>query len=77
MQIEICVKAPPRSHATVTDANTDCKFHTFVKDFYFYQSLTLFSAFLGPFCQRVLLTLLEKKLPYRTHLIDLDNKPEW
>ncbi|PWA75122.1 dehydroascorbate reductase 2 [Artemisia annua] len=54
MPIEICVKAPPRSHATVTDANTDC-----------------------PFCQRVLLTLLEKKLPYRTHLIDLDNKPEW
>ncbi|PWA69457.1 dehydroascorbate reductase 2 [Artemisia annua] len=30
-----------------------------------------------PFCQRVLLTLEEKKLRYVTHPIDLDNKPEW
>ncbi|KAI3734824.1 hypothetical protein L6452_14303 [Arctium lappa] len=30
-----------------------------------------------PFCERVLLTLKEKKVPYKTHLIDLDNKPKW
>ncbi|PWA73171.1 dehydroascorbate reductase 2 [Artemisia annua] len=30
-----------------------------------------------PFCQRVLLTLELKKLPYITHLINMENKPEW
>lgn len=30
-----------------------------------------------PFCQRVLLTLEEKHLPYDLKLIDLANKPEW
>lgn len=30
-----------------------------------------------PFCQRVLLTLEEKKVPYKLHLIDLAAKPEW
>ncbi|KAK3028805.1 hypothetical protein RJ639_038632 [Escallonia herrerae] len=30
-----------------------------------------------PFCQRVLLTLEEKKVPYKMHLIDLSNKPKW
>ena len=32
---------------------------------------------LGPFCQRVLLTLEEKHLPYDLKLVDLGNKPEW
>ncbi|KAI3817721.1 hypothetical protein L1987_11519 [Smallanthus sonchifolius] len=30
-----------------------------------------------PFCQRVVLTLEEKKVPYKTHLLNLDSKPEW
>jgi glutathione S-transferase len=30
-----------------------------------------------PFTQRVLLTLEEKKVPYKTHLIDTTNKPQW
>ncbi|KAI8007134.1 Glutathione S-transferase DHAR2 [Camellia lanceoleosa] len=30
-----------------------------------------------PFCQRVLLTLEEKKIPYKMHLINVDNKPKW
>ncbi|PON42798.1 S-crystallin [Parasponia andersonii] len=30
-----------------------------------------------PFCQRVLLTLEEKHLPYDLKLVDLVNKPEW
>jgi glutathione S-transferase len=30
-----------------------------------------------PFCQRVLLTLKEKKISYKTTFINLDNKPEW
>uniref|UniRef100_A0A9I9DL21 GST N-terminal domain-containing protein n=2 Tax=Cucumis melo TaxID=3656 RepID=A0A9I9DL21_CUCME len=30
-----------------------------------------------PFCQRVLLTLEEKHLPYDLKLVDLSNKPEW
>ncbi|KAG2710789.1 hypothetical protein I3760_04G045700 [Carya illinoinensis] len=30
-----------------------------------------------PFCQRVLLTLEEKHLPYDLKLVDLTNKPEW
>ncbi|XP_076941205.1 glutathione S-transferase DHAR2-like [Bidens hawaiensis] len=30
-----------------------------------------------PFSQRILLTLEEKKIPYKTHLINLDSKPEW
>ncbi|GAB4854863.1 Glutathione S-transferase dhar1, mitochondrial [Ancistrocladus abbreviatus] len=30
-----------------------------------------------PFSQRVLLTLEEKKLPYKLHLIDVNNKPQW
>ncbi|KAI4384456.1 hypothetical protein MLD38_002611 [Melastoma candidum] len=30
-----------------------------------------------PFCQRVLLTLEEKKVPYTTKLVDLGNKPQW
>ncbi|MED6136873.1 Glutathione S-transferase dhar1, mitochondrial [Stylosanthes scabra] len=30
-----------------------------------------------PFCQRVLLTLEEKKIPYSTHLINLSDKPQW
>ncbi|KAI3934083.1 hypothetical protein MKW92_029801 [Papaver armeniacum] len=29
------------------------------------------------FCQRVLLTLEEKKVPYQMHLIDTANKPQW
>uniref|UniRef100_K3Z9I0 Dehydroascorbate reductase n=1 Tax=Setaria italica TaxID=4555 RepID=K3Z9I0_SETIT len=31
----------------------------------------------GPFSQRVLLTLEEKKVTYEMKLIDLSNKPEW
>ncbi|KAF8395057.1 hypothetical protein HHK36_018996 [Tetracentron sinense] len=30
-----------------------------------------------PFCQRVLLTLEEKKIPYQMHLINLSDKPQW
>ncbi|XP_057979501.1 glutathione S-transferase DHAR2-like [Malania oleifera] len=30
-----------------------------------------------PFTQRVLLTLEEKKVPYKLHLIDVSNKPKW
>lgn len=30
-----------------------------------------------PFCQRVLLTLEEKHVPYDMKLVDLTNKPEW
>ncbi|KAI7751295.1 hypothetical protein M8C21_028153 [Ambrosia artemisiifolia] len=30
-----------------------------------------------PFSQRIRLTLEEKKIPYKTHLINLDNKPKW
>ncbi|KAF7811368.1 glutathione S-transferase DHAR2-like [Senna tora] len=30
-----------------------------------------------PFSQRVLLTLEEKKIPHKTHLIDLGDKPKW
>nr|ACU18720.1 unknown [Glycine max] len=30
-----------------------------------------------PFCQRVLLTLEEKHLPYDPKLVDLTNRPEW
>ncbi|XP_071712879.1 glutathione S-transferase DHAR2-like [Rutidosis leptorrhynchoides] len=30
-----------------------------------------------PFCQRVVMTLEEKIVPYNTHLINLDTKPEW
>ncbi|KAF9597171.1 hypothetical protein IFM89_016159, partial [Coptis chinensis] len=30
-----------------------------------------------PFCQRVLLTLEEKNVPYKLHLIDVGNKPQW
>lgn len=30
-----------------------------------------------PFCQRVLLTMEEKQLPYDLKLVDLGNKPEW
>lgn len=30
-----------------------------------------------PFTQRVLLTLEEKKLPYKIHLINTDDKPQW
>ncbi|KAG4191216.1 hypothetical protein ERO13_A07G078600v2 [Gossypium hirsutum] len=30
-----------------------------------------------PFCQRVLLTMEEKHLPYEMKLVDLSNKPEW
>ncbi|KAG0456732.1 hypothetical protein HPP92_024520 [Vanilla planifolia] len=32
---------------------------------------------LGPFSQRVLLTLEEKNLPYDLKLVNLDNKPDW
>jgi glutathione S-transferase len=38
---------------------------------------SLFNALLGPFCQRVLLTLEEKNLPYDMKFVDLGNKPEW
>lgn len=30
-----------------------------------------------PFCQRVLLTMEVKKVPYSKVYIDFDNKPEW
>lgn len=30
-----------------------------------------------PFCHRVLLTLEEKKVPYKWHLINLSEKPSW
>ncbi|GLT93139.1 hypothetical protein SLE2022_109440 [Rubroshorea leprosula] len=30
-----------------------------------------------PFCHRVLLTLEEKKIPHKTHLINLSDKPQW
>ncbi|XP_012838812.1 PREDICTED: glutathione S-transferase DHAR3, chloroplastic, partial [Erythranthe guttata] len=35
------------------------------------------STFSGPFTQRVLLTLEEKRLPYDLKLVNLNNKPEW
>lgn len=31
----------------------------------------------GPFCHRVLLTLEEKKVPCKLHLINLSEKPQW
>jgi glutathione S-transferase len=31
----------------------------------------------GPFSQRVLLTLEEKKVAYEMKLIDVSNKPKW
>lgn len=31
----------------------------------------------GPFSQRVLLTLEEKKLPYKIHLVNVSDKPQW
>ena len=36
-----------------------------------------FCLFLGPFSQRVLLTLEEKKVPYKMHLINVNEKPQW
>ncbi|CAN1747081.1 Glutathione S-transferase DHAR2 [Linum perenne] len=30
-----------------------------------------------PFCQRVQLTLEEKKVPYKLHLVNLSDKPQW
>ncbi|XP_048607911.1 glutathione S-transferase DHAR3, chloroplastic-like [Brassica napus] len=30
-----------------------------------------------PFCQRVLLTMEEKHVPYDMKMVDLSNKPEW
>ncbi|XVF75422.1 hypothetical protein PTKIN_Ptkin13bG0187400 [Pterospermum kingtungense] len=30
-----------------------------------------------PFCQRVVLTLEEKKVPYKLHLVNLSEKPQW
>ncbi|XVE52747.1 hypothetical protein DITRI_Ditri02bG0148200 [Diplodiscus trichospermus] len=30
-----------------------------------------------PFCQRVLLTLEEKKVPYKLHLVNFSDKPQW
>ncbi|XP_022743178.1 glutathione S-transferase DHAR2-like [Durio zibethinus] len=30
-----------------------------------------------PFCQRVLLTLEEKKVPYKLQLVNLSDKPQW
>ncbi|KAL4291474.1 hypothetical protein GQ457_14G023120 [Hibiscus cannabinus] len=33
--------------------------------------------FPGPFCQRVLLTLEEKKVPYKLLLVNLSDKPQW
>eukprot|EP00258_Populus_trichocarpa_P006928 XP_002311137.1 glutathione S-transferase DHAR2 isoform X1 [Populus trichocarpa] len=30
-----------------------------------------------PFCQRVLLSLEEKKIPYKSYLINLGDKPQW
>ncbi|MBA0871347.1 hypothetical protein Goshw_024471 [Gossypium schwendimanii] len=30
-----------------------------------------------PFCQRVLLTLEEKKVPYKLNLVNLSDKPQW
>ncbi|EEC80281.1 hypothetical protein OsI_22275 [Oryza sativa Indica Group] len=38
---------------------------------------TLRRAILGPFTQRVLLTIEEKHLPYDIKLVDLANKPDW
>ena len=37
----------------------------------------LWNLLAGPFSQRVLLTLEEKKVPYEMKLVDLSNKPEW
>ncbi len=31
----------------------------------------------GPFSQRALLTLEEKKIPHKVHLINLTEKPQW
>lgn len=36
-----------------------------------------FSGSLGPFSQRALLTLEEKKVPYKRHLINISDKPQW
>ncbi|KAA3458446.1 glutathione S-transferase DHAR3, chloroplastic [Gossypium australe] len=61
--LEICVKA------SVTTPNKlgDCKISSFL-------SMMLFVC---PFCQRVLLTMEEKHLPYEMKLVDLSKKPEW
>ena len=76
--LEICVKAS----LTVPDKLGDCEWIVFS----FFSLLghlemaidgSFFNAFLGPFCQRVLLTLEEKNLPYDMKFVDLGNKPEW
>lgn len=80
MALEICVKAA----VGAPNILGDCKFClmflwvSFVCDFKpgFWLDLCIF-AVLGPFCQRVLLSLEEKKIPYKSHLINLGDKPQW
>lgn len=81
MAVEVCVKAA----AGAPDILGDCKYEFFlhflfsifvdclVSSFIFHFSFDV----LGPFCQRVLMTLEEKKVPYKTHLINTSDKPQW
>ncbi|RRT60535.1 hypothetical protein GW17_00041057 [Ensete ventricosum] len=79
--VEVCVKAA----AGAPDSLGDCKPFlpslslSFVTPVY--PRLTAFFLYLmgtiGPFSQRVLLTLEEKNIPYDIKLTDVSNKPDW
>ncbi|PKA51918.1 Glutathione S-transferase DHAR2 [Apostasia shenzhenica] len=81
--VHVCVKAVAGAPDTLGDCNPSLPLppsHILADSILISRQDTLFFYDLksiGPFCQRVLLTLEEKKIPYEVKLIDLSNKPEW
>ena len=79
MAHEVCVKAFVDDPSILGDCNLSPPYQDFLYLGCYYDLCVImgFCLFLGPFSQRVLLTLEEKNVPYKTHLINVNDKPQW
>lgn len=89
MAVEICVKAAVGAPDILGDCTSFFFFFLIFPLFQIMSMKFLFEIFvdlcyhlfffgsLGPFSQRALLTLEEKKVTYKRHLINISDKPQW
>jgi chloride intracellular channel protein 1 len=77
MSLEIAVKAAVGAPNVLGDCTTLSFPLSVTTSSSFFIVVFGFVLISGPFSQRALLTLEEKKVPYNIHLIDISNKPQW
>ena len=84
MALEVSVKAAAGAPEVLGDCMITIPFFFFFPDYTFlgFNGVFIFVNLgepyvSGPFSQRALLTLEEKKIPHKVHLINLTEKPQW